>query len=233
MRVALLIHVAAWLLASVSVANVKTMTPKGDEILEIRTALGIATIIQIPDAIQSAIIGDQSAYRIEYVDKAVTIKPLRFGAKTNLYLFTKEKRYNLRLSVVPQSSAFYIVYIKKQDVGTGLYWFSSGRLVAGKDLTLKLVRTGNTGDGFVLLDMELLAKMPLKIQTSDFWIWQGKESKVIHSLFLSQTQIKKNQKTLVGISIQRSALAGQPLTLELRRRDESLRLEIPKEVLWR
>ena len=89
------IHLLALLLASSSFANVKTVTPKTDEILEIKTALGIATIIQVPDSVQQAIVGDQSAYRIEYVDKAVTIKPLRYGAKTNLYLFTQKRRYKI------------------------------------------------------------------------------------------------------------------------------------------
>lgn len=233
MRMTLLIHLAALLLASVSFANIKTLTPKNDEIIEIKTALGIATIIQIPDTIQSAILGDQSAYRIEYVDHAVTIKPLRGGAKTNLYLFTKERRYNLRLIVVPQNLAYYIVYIKKQDVGTGPRWAANGKIISTLELSLKLLRTGTTQDNFLLLDIEVTAKKPQTLQASDFWLWQGHESKTIQSLFLSRTDLKKDQKALVGISVKREELKNQSLILELKASPKSLKIEIPREALWK
>lgn len=227
------IHVLALLLASSSFANVKTLTPKVDEILEIKTALGIATIIQIPDSVQQAIVGDQSAYRIEYVDKAVTIKPLRYGAKTNLYLFTQKRRYNLRLDVVPQNLAFYIVYIKDQDAGSGPSWRPLNKVVTAKDVNLKLVKVGTTRDGFLLLDLEVTSKGPLKIAPSDFWARQGAESKTVNSLFLSKPEIRQGQVGYIGMSFQRSELNQKPLVVELKIKGERLRLEVPREFLWK
>src|SRR6185437_1616257 len=78
-------------------AHVRSVYPRLDEIIVVRAAIGIATIIQVPQAIQSAIIGDQSGFKVEYLYDAVTIKPLRYGVKTNLYLVTQNHRYNLRL----------------------------------------------------------------------------------------------------------------------------------------
>lgn len=233
MKISFLIHVAALLLAQVSFANVKTVTPKGDEILQIKTALGIATIIQIPDAIQSAIIGDQSAYRIEYTDKAVTIKPLRYGAKTNLYLFTQKRRYNLRLEAVPQERAFYIIYVRDQEIGGGLNWKPINKMVVGKAATLKIVRLGTTRDGFLLLDLEIAPKGILKIEASDFWLRQATVSKPINSLFLSRSSIQKGQVAYVGMSVQKSELANRNLNVDFESKDESLRIELSKELLWK
>lgn len=233
MKISFLIHVAALFLTQVSFANVKTVTPKGDEILEIKTALGIATIIQIPDAIHSAIIGDQSAYRIEYADKAVTIKPLRYGAKTNLYLFTQKKRYNLRLETVPQDRAFYIIYVKDREIGGSLNWKPINKTVVGKAATLKIVRIGTTRDGFLLLDLEVTPKGILKIGASDFWLRQATVSKPINSLFLSRSSVQKGQVAYVGMSVQKSELANRNLNVDFESKEERLRIELSKELLWK
>lgn len=233
MRVVLVIHAIALLLASTSFANVKTITPKNDEIIEVKAALGIATLIEFPDPIQQAVIGDQSAYRIEYSGSGATIKPLRSFAKTNVYFFTQKKRYNLRLTVVPQNQSFYILYIKNTEVGSGPRWTTLNRLSNGKDSQLKLLRLGSTQDGFVLLDLEIIPKTVFKIQASDFWIKQGTESKTINSLFLSRNDGRPKQSVLIGIAIQKSELQAKPLTLEFKRLNETLRLEVPKEVLWK
>ena len=66
-------------------AHIHTVKMKPDQILLVKTALGIATIVETPESIQSAIIGDQSGFKIEYLDRAVTIKPLRASARSNLY----------------------------------------------------------------------------------------------------------------------------------------------------
>lgn len=233
MKVILVIHAMALLLASISFANVKTVIPKNDEIIEVKAALGIATLIEFPDPIQQAVIGDQSAYRIEYSGSGATIKPLRSFAKTNVYFFTQKKRYNLRLTVVPQNQSFYILYIKNPEVGSGPRWTALNRISNGKDSQLKLLRMGSTQDGFILLDLEVLPKKSFKIQASDFWIKQGAESKAINSLFLSRTDARAKQSVLVGVAIQKSELQGKPLTLEFKRFNETLSLEVPKEVLWK
>ncbi len=230
---AIAIHLAALLLASVSFANIKTITPKSDEIIEIKAGLGIATIIQIPDTIQSAIMGDQTAYRIEYVDKAVTIKPLRFGARTNLYLITKDRRYNLKLSVVPQNQAYFIVYVKKPEIGSSVKWTTQGKVLSNNDLYLKLIKSAVTSDDFLLLDLTITARKSLKIQASDFWIYEGSESKVIHSLFLSKTELKKDQKSSVGISLKKADFGNKALILKYGSGIHELKLEIPKAVLWK
>jgi hypothetical protein len=234
LRVAAVIYVVAFLLASISFASIRAFTPKTDEVLDIKTSLGIATIIQMPETVQSAIIGDQSAYRIEYVDKAVTIKPLRGNARTNLYLFTKDRRYNLRLQVVPQTGAYYIVYIHKHSVGIGPKWSSVNRSGSNEEMTLKLHRLGVTRDGFVLLDAILTAKKTIKPKADDIWLRAGKESVVIQSLFLSRDEIKAGQVVMIGIAVQKSDIGNRPLTLEVRKNSKVLKVEITKgDLSWK
>lgn len=232
MRVALIIHATALLLASISFANVKSFSPKSDEIVEIKAGLGIATIVHVPDTIQSAIIGDQTAYRIEYVDHAVTIKPLRYGAKTNLYLFTKEQRFNLRLEVVPQNQAYYIVYIKKTMPGTSVRWIPHGKVVSGSGLQLKLSKIGFTNDGFILLDLSVKAIGFLTLAPNDFWLTQGGESKVIQSLFLSKADLKVSQSAFVGMALKKADLSSKDLAIELRLGQKPVVLNISRQVLW-
>lgn len=228
-----MIHLVSFMLASVSFGNIKTVAPKNDEIVEVKAALGIATIIQVPDSIQSAIIGDQSAYRIEYVDKAVTIKPLRSGARTNLYLFTMERRFSLVLNVVPQQAAYYIVYIKKADLGTGPRWISVNRAVSNAELSLKVNRIATTSDDFLLVDLNVIAKKTLKLQASDFWLLEGSDSKVINSIFLSKVELKKGQAAQLGISIRKSDLGKRPLAFEYRNSGKALRVDLLREAQWK
>ncbi len=69
-------------------ADVRHISTKKDQITKARTALGIATIIQVPDRPTSVVIGDQNSFKIEYLNKAITIKPLVANASTNLYIYT-------------------------------------------------------------------------------------------------------------------------------------------------
>ncbi len=62
------------------------MILKPDQIVTVKTALGLATIVQVPDVPTRLVIGNQSAFKVEYLDKAITIKPLRALVGTNLYI---------------------------------------------------------------------------------------------------------------------------------------------------
>ena len=75
--------------------RVRHVAVQGDEIITVRTSIGIATIIQVPDRPNSVVVGDQESFKVEYLDQAITIKPLSQGVKSNLYVYTDWKRYNV------------------------------------------------------------------------------------------------------------------------------------------
>ena len=84
-----------------------------DEVSEVKTALGIATKVILPENPNlPPIIGDMGAFRVESIDKGYAIKPLRYGAKTNLFISTDSRSYSVKLLIVNQDSADYIVYLE-------------------------------------------------------------------------------------------------------------------------
>lgn len=233
----IIIYIGALLLSQTSFAHVKTISPKNDEIILVKTSLAIATIIQFPDvtSVQFPIIGDQSAFRIETIDKGITIKPLRHGAKTNLYLFTDKKRYNFRLVTENQDQADYILYIKTSESADTLNWRILEKSVANKEVRLTLHKVTTTKDNKVLLDFSIHAvNLDIKILAKNVWVYQDKESKVIYSLFLSDKVTSQSKPIQMGIALSKNDLKeSKPLQVVLKKKDITLNLEIPKEVLWK
>jgi len=222
------------LLPVLAFAHIHTVKMKTDQILLVRTALGIATIIETPESIQSAIIGDQSGFKIEYLDRAVTIKPLRAAAKTNLYLQTANRRYDLRLETRGQESADYIIYLRATDSHGPIVWKDVSRTVAGKFLTLKCLRVARLPQGFLMLDLRLSSKDKEKISPENIWLRQGKDSKVINGLFLSKLDVSKDHPTLVGMTLLKSDLvSGRSVEISLKGSQETLKMSLPAEVLWK
>jgi hypothetical protein len=216
-------------------AHVRNVMASVDDILTIRAALGIATIVQVPETIGSAIIGDSSGFKVEYLDKAVTIKPLRWGVKTNLYLNTEKRRYNLRLVTLSQDLADYIVYVKHPETKPASRWTSVARFTEGSGLRFSVARVGFSNQGFILLDAKFttLSSESLTLKPEEFWITQNGSSKVINGLFLSDLKLSKSKPVLVGISLAKSDLVEKkPLTIEIRGK-QKLSLTLTEGALWK
>ena len=113
--------------ASFASERVRHVAVQKDQIITVRTAIGIATIIQVPDRPNSVVVGDQNAFKVEYLDQAITIKPLHGGAKSNLYVYTDWRRYNVQLITGAESSADYVVYFDSQKEKAGLATGGKGK----------------------------------------------------------------------------------------------------------
>ncbi len=236
MRVIKILLLSVTLCSSLSVAQVRNVRVKIDDILTVKTALGIATIIQLPETIQSAIIGDQSGFKVEYLDRAVTIKPLRSGVKTNLYLVTDKRRYNVRLVTLNQASADYIVYVKNLDqVIPSSKWTKTKNSQQLDGVKLSVERVGLSGSGFILIDARLTTTLSQSrsFKPSDFEIKQDGNSKVINGLFLSDLKVVKNKPMLIGISLAKSDLTSKkPITIELKSKS-TFSLTLSEGLLWK
>lgn len=236
MKCSLIPFVCSLLLTTTGFAQIRKTQVKEDDILTVKTALGIATILQLPETIQSAIIGDQSGFKIEYLDKAVTIKPLRYGAKTNLYLVTGSRRFNLRLVSGSQDKADYIVYLKKPEPPKPeTKWRNVLRSATKNNLKLSVVRVGQAPSGFILIDALLSSTQDLRttIKPESVWIRQSGNSKVINSLFMSDSKVEKGKPLRIGISLAKSDLVlGKPVTIEVSS-EQSVSLQISEADLWK
>ncbi|MBN8542390.1 MAG: TrbG/VirB9 family P-type conjugative transfer protein [Deltaproteobacteria bacterium] len=215
-------------------AHVRNITANGDNILNVRTALGIATIIQLPETIQSAIIGDGSGFKVEYLDRAVTIKPLRFGVKTNLYLVTEKRRYNLRLVTQAQDLADYVVYVRNPDIKDAVRWRKFNQFGEADNIRLTVNRIAVSDGGFVLIDAKISSNSneTKALKPEDFWIVQGNTSRTVNGLFVSGLGVSKSNPISVGISLAKSELvATKPIVIELRMKHK-ISVSISEANLW-
>lgn len=221
----LLLSVAAFAATdpAVSSNHVRRIMVKKDQIVPVRTALGIATLIQVPDRPTSAIIGDLEAFKLEYLDQGVTVKPLHGGAKTNLYIYTDSQRFNVHLVPAPKEAADYIVYLKNAGslpppkLTSKIKWRSFGKSDSKDGLTLKIKRLGSTGSGFWLLDFELQSLKKTQIKPEWFWVTQGKGHRPIHSLYLSGVESQPGRPVGGTITLRQVDLvAHAPMQLEVR-----------------
>lgn len=236
MRICIALFFWSALISSTGYAQIRKATNKEDSVLTVKTALGIATIIQLSETIQSAIIGDQSGFKIEYIDKAVTIKPLRWGAKTNLYLVTDARRFNIRLVTGTQESADYIVYLKKPEAPKPeTKWRNYGRGSTQKNLNLVVTRIGLTPGGFILIDALLTSTAPkyMNIKPESIWIKQAGGIKVINSLFMSDSKVEKGKPLRLGISLAKSDLVkGKPIQIEISS-EQTISLQLSEGDVWK
>lgn len=236
MRTFLVSGILSLCVVSSGFAQIRKATSKEDDILTVKTALGIATLVQLPEAVQSAIIGDQSGFKIEYLDRAVTIKPLRWGAKTNLYLVTGSRRFNIRLVTGPQESADYIVYLTNQErPKPKTKWRNVARSSTQKHLKLAVVRVGHSPAGFILIDALLTSTQAKRttIKPDSIWIKQSGSSKVINSLFMADARVEKGKPLKLGISLAKSDLVtGKPIAIEVNS-EQSVSLQLTEADLWK
>jgi len=220
---------------ALEIKKVKYIT---DQIVTVNCAIGIATIIQVPDPPNSVVIGDQDAFKVEYLDKAITIKPLRSNGVTNLYIYTDWQRYNVKLVTGYQSNADYVVYFENyksppKNSKKDLIWTPFKESLNDNGLILSILRLGKTSDGVLIIEFEMTANFKEKINPEWIWITQDKVSKTIHGLFLSSLKISPDHTVTGMMQILRKDIdTTKPLDLELRRKKIS-QIVIPKVSKWK
>ena len=237
------------LYSRLSFALIRSIYPRANDVDTINTAVGIATIIETPLAIESAIIGDSSAFEVQYLNNAVTIKPLRYGARTNLYLITKNERYNLRLRTVSQRAADYVVYIKNRSASEKINWQGLNRVSRVQGTELRVTEVGKSPAGFILINGTYYSdasvtsdtddgsgskpNSPPKLRASDIWAFQNKKPIEIDTLYLSKMTGSKRSPIYFGLSINKQSLYRHyPLVLEIKG-SHTVGVEVPEYLLWK
>jgi len=229
-----------FLSSSIALAQgkVKRIVVEGDQIIPVQTAVGIATIIQLPDRPNSVVIGDQDSFKVEYLDKAITIKPLHSQAKSNLYLYTDWKRYNVQLISGAQAAADYVVYLEpKKDApkigASNVNWRIFRNKLRSDSFSLETKRVGKTRDGVILLEFSVYSNVENKFNPEWIWVTQSQKVRPIQQLFLSQTKVSENSPIQGVIQLlARDLELSQPIRIELRRKRMTY-LTLPKAVVWK
>ncbi|MBX9765653.1 MAG: TrbG/VirB9 family P-type conjugative transfer protein, partial [Bdellovibrionales bacterium] len=182
----LLILLSILVLASVplaSEARVRTVEVTKDQIVTVRTALGVATIIQVPDRPNSLVVGDQSAFKVEYLDQAITIKPLHGSARSNLYIYTDYRRFNVQLVSGPEVASDYVVYLenpKEKVKSSAIGWRKYRNNLKNDSLVFETKRLANTADGVLLIEFEVRSEARERFRPDWLWLTQSGVTRPIH-----------------------------------------------------
>ncbi len=235
----LLILLSILVLASVplaSEARVRTVEVTKDQIVTVRTALGVATIIQVPDRPNSLVVGDQSAFKVEYLDQAITIKPLHGSARSNLYIYTDYRRFNVQLVSGPEVASDYVVYLenpKEKVKSSAIGWRKYRNNLKNDSLVFETKRLANTADGVLLIEFEVRSEARERFRPDWLWLTQSGVTRPIHSLALSEQDLGGG-RSIKGVMqiLKNDASIAEPLRIELRRKKISY-LTIPKGVAWK
>ena len=222
--------------------RVRRVPVQGDQIVTVRTSIGIATIIQVPDRPNSVVVGDQDSFKVEYLDQAITIKPLNSGAKSNLYIYTDWRRFNVELVSGAEATADYVVYLdiprekpesKITPKDVGVKWTDFKNLLRNDNLILNVKRIGRMKDGTLLVEFSVTSTKKEAFKPEWIWISQNGVTKPIHNLFMSALEVTP-QRTLLGVLQLRDAdlNVNESIKLELRRNKVSY-LTINKVAAWK
>lgn len=120
----------------------RTLELTETDIGKVQAALGYSTILQFDARPTSAVLGDQDAFRVEYVGNSLTIKPLVPGARTNLFVFTDYERFSFRLMTGASSQVDYAVRVKRKRSKSGSF---SDDGSYGEDAASEKMTTINVG----------------------------------------------------------------------------------------
>jgi len=232
----LLILMLLFSLSSPALARVRKVETTQDQIVTVKTAIGIATIIQVPDRPNSIVVGDQAAFKVEYLDEAITIKPLRAGAKSNLYVYTDFRRFNVQLVTGAEPSADYVVYLEnpKEKKQTGsLHWISVHRSITNEGVKFAITRAARTSDGVLIVEFTLTSDKRQKVEPAWIWLTQEGTTKPIQNLYLSNLECSPGAPVSGSFQILRSDInENTPLRFELRRKKTST-VTISKVATWK
>ena len=218
--------------AALGFERVKKLEVKKDQIIHVNTAMGIATILQVPDRPNSVVVGDQDAFKVEYLDLAITIKPIAPHGNSNLYIYTDYRRFNVELTTGPEASADYVVYlqnpVKKEDQskvinidksGKRIHWQNVNRSFKNENITFQLNRIGKTKSGFVILEFTLTSSKQEQVNPASFWITQSGVTRPIQNLFISDVNLSPGIEIHGSFQLMKSDLKNSaPVRIEMRRR---------------
>jgi hypothetical protein len=216
-------------------ADVRHVEAKKDQIIAVKTAVGIATIIQVPDRPTSVVIGDQSAFKVEYLDRAITIKPLIPNARTNLYIYTDWQRYNIKLVPTDKNQADFVVYLQPKTIkqeSFSIRWKDFKNHLKSNDLRVDVLKLGSTKNGLYLIEFDIQSLKKESFKPEWIWLTQNGRTIPIHKLALNELKLKPDKKVSgLIITKKEDMYTHSPIRFEIRR-DKTSYLTIMEPRRW-
>lgn len=188
----------------------------------IRTAIGYSTILEFGSKPISAVVGDQDAFKLEYVKNSITIKPLLPRSVSNLFVFTEYGRFTCTLRTVGASEVDYLVRITspmqkprpnlsappladpgppKEEVKTTML----GKRATWKGYSLKVLSssrmtTSESRRPVTIYKFELYSKLrPYSFSAASLGARQGRRFIPIESIYLDALDLRPGYPPLEGL----------------------------------
>jgi hypothetical protein len=235
MKYWLILFISLSLPSLANAERVRKVKMKRDQIVQVKTALGVATIIQVADQPTSLVVGDNEAFKVEFLEQAITIKPLHRNAKSNLYIYTEYRRFDVQLVTVSEGSADYVVYLENVvsplKLKPVVEWKKSELKFKNGDLSIAVKRLGQS-DLSLFVELEFSSASAFEVDPASLWVLQSKTTVPIHRLVLSSFKGSKANAIRGVVEILKDDLnLSKPFTLEIRRKT-STHVEIPRALGW-
>ena len=182
-------------------SSVRELPLKPYDVGIIHTARGFSTVVQLPSKPLNVVLGDQGAFRIEFINDSITIKPIRSNARSNLFIFTEKERYNLTLASGAQSSVDYVVRLKRIfEDQKQIRALNKRAERQGLQLTLlKITKSGNSS----FLDFQVTNKSRVKVTLNpeNFRFLSHSVSEPIKGLFIEAVNLEPGQSITGSLSL--------------------------------
>jgi hypothetical protein len=164
---------------------------------------GYSTLLKFDSHPEPGLIGDQDAFKVEYMKNIVAIKPLMPRGKSNLFVFTKDGQFGFQL-ISSHGKHDNVVYVGARKTSGPIGPTAAKSAIAIDDLlTKKIMKSAKLGSLNVTLEsiatptsrstiimkvrveQQLAGKMkPRKLEAGAFSLMQGANNIKIENVFL-------------------------------------------------
>ena len=195
------ISIFLWSVHYAQAKGVHTLMLSDSDVAQVHTAIGYSTMLQFDVRPSQVILGDQDAFKAEYVGSSIAIKPTVSGVSTNLFVLTEYDKFNFRLTAGRGFEPDYIIRVKrkpKEPAGGSSPVITKHLNLANTidGITLRLISLSLAKtSGIVIYSFELESKNKrLAFEPGDFDVTQRGKSLPIENIYLERLAFDKGQR---------------------------------------
>lgn len=192
--------------------SVRFIEATPESVSRVQTALGYSTVVEFQSKPTQAVLGDQDAFKLEYIGNSVTLKPLLPGAKSNLFIFTDFGRFTFLISTGNAAHADFLVRVRfktvdperksrprglRRRISVGRKSSAQGFALAVHDFDISL-ESRNPRDASLLRFEVSTAERPYAFQPASFGLQMGKRFIPIEQIYLDRLDLSPKSPPVQG-----------------------------------
>ena len=227
----------------------KTIQLSEAKVATVQTAMGYTTMLQFDGRPTSAVLGDQDAFKVEYIGNGLAIKPVVPGARTNLFVFTDYDRFNFRLVTGAAAEADYLIKVKREGYSSGvsLEGAPGAEPAEAKLIRRNVRRRASCGGLSLFVDAvawpesqstylvqfraeaakSVLHVEELRFEPGDFEVLQDGRNLPIESLHLNRLTLTRAAREVAGTLVLRRASLSAQSPIRIRFLPDFHRIKFP------